>query len=197
MNEAKTVFFLKNHDTRSYGFAGRLCIAGSGNPTPVEAAKQIVNGVPFRLPPLFEMSEAEMFRSFRGVMKTMAVPTRLGFPAVEVFVDGVTTPLSAKDLDGWAADYRARNGFEQPATSDEHIREVERAMNRREDPIERQLRLAKKEERDSLVKSVAEIVMQVMKPAQAPTAPMAPVQGRNDEKPEDAPPAPQRARPRP
>lgn len=196
-------FRLKNNTERSIGLAGRLCIAGSGNPTPPEAQKQIIDGQPFRLPPAFEMTEAEMFKSFRGVLPHMKQLTRGGRAEIEVFIDGVPHPLEVKDIEGWADDYRGRHNLPRPQSSDDHAREAEKAMNRREDPIERQRRLEKEQERTDLVKSVTAAVLAVLKPelSQAPTPeaapPAPPARGRNDEAPELAPaPPPQRARPR-
>jgi hypothetical protein len=195
------MFKLKNNDVRSFGFAGNLCVAGSGNVTPPDAAKQVVNGHPFRLPPLFELTEDEMFKSFRGVFAAMTTHTREGRPSIEVFVEGVATPLTVKDIEGWADDYRAQRGLARPKSRTEHAKEVEKAMARQEDPIELQRRLDKEEERTTLVRTVTEAVLAVLRP-QAPSpaplpAPTVP-RGKNDEKPEETPaPVPQRTRPRP
>jgi hypothetical protein len=181
----ETKFKLKNNDIRSYGFAGKLCIAGSGNPTPPEAAKQIVDGAPFRLPPLFEMTEAEMFKSFEGVIEAMKTSTRGGRSAIEVFIDGVTTPLTVENIKEWAADYRGRLQMPEPKNHMERTREKERAMNRPEDAIERIQRTAKEEERSALVRAVAETVLEVMDRREKAAAPPAAPRSRNDEKPED------------
>lgn len=186
-----TIFRLKNNDVRSFGFSGRLCVAGSGNRTPPEAARVVINGEPFRLPPLFEMNEEEMFRSFRGVLAGMATATKMNTPAIEVFVEGVATPLTAQDIESWVAEYRDRHGLSQPKNRGEVAQEIERAMNRAEDPIERQRRLSKAEEQTALIKTVTAAVLAVLRPAPepAPAAPVAAPRGRNDEAPEETPPA--------
>jgi len=189
------MFKIRNNDTRSYGIAGRLCVAGSGCPTPPEAAKQIIDGQPFRLPPLFELTEDEMFKSYRGIIAVMKAHTRMGTPAIEVFVEGVPTPLAPKDIEGWLADHRSKKGLPEPRTTAQHTAEAERAMARPEDPIEVQQRLAKEQERNDLVKAVAATVAEILRPHVAQAAPDAAPRGRNDEKPETEQAG--RARPRP
>ncbi len=191
---AEAIFRLKNNTLRSFGFANRLCIAGSGNPTPPEAAKQLTpDGIPFRLPPMFEMSETEMFRSFRGVQHAMNEYGSHGKAAIEVFVDGVRTPLTVAELDEWAADYRTRHNLREPKNRQDHHAEIEKAMNRPEDIFERQARLEKDQDRKDLVTLVAATVVEILKangltPPTATSTPPAQPQGRarprNDEKTE-------------
>lgn len=124
------VFNLKNNDIRSFGFAGRLCVAGTGNPTPPEARAAGVN-----FPARFELTEDEMFRSYRGVTAAMKQRTRLNLQVIEVSLPGVDN-LSVSDLEGWAQEHRKNKGWKEPVSHEDHGKEIERAANRPEDPIE-------------------------------------------------------------
>jgi hypothetical protein len=177
-------FKLKNNDIRSYGFAGKTCIAGSGCPTPPEAAKQVIDGHPFSLPPLFELNEGEMFKSYRGVIAAMQEVVRTsGKPTIEVFVDGVATPLTVEQIKDWAAEHRKEKGWPEPTTREQHAREMERAMDRPEDPLERQVRLEREASEARLARTVANAMMEAFKRGGGalPTPPSEPGQGRNDE----------------
>jgi hypothetical protein len=110
-----------------------------------------------------------------------------GKPVLEVFVDGVATPLTVQQIKDWASEYRAVKGWPEPTTREQHAREVERAMDRPEDPLERQVRLEREASEARLARTVANAMIEAFKaqqlgPVSAPTS--EPVRGRNDEKPE-------------
>lgn len=146
--EKSTTFRLKNNDLRGYQFAGRLCIAGTGNPTPPEAMK--MNRM---LPAAFFMTEEEMFRSYRGITSAMRTRTREGNQAIQVFLEG-NIEMTAEDLEAFAKDIRKRNNWAEPKTRAEITAEVERAMNRPDDPVELAAKRAKTEEGERLATAV-------------------------------------------
>lgn len=168
-------FNLVNNSVRSYGFAGRLCVAGAGCPTPPKAAE-----TGFKLDPRFPMSESEMFKSFRGVLDTMKTVTPQGVPAIQVFIDGVKDPLSEQDLLAWAEEQRKERGWASPGTRQDHAVEVERAMDRPEDPLET---LAKQgqDERDARLVRLVISALRAERDAAAPPPP-APAKKNNDAK---------------
>lgn len=153
MKEQETKFRLRNNSLRSYGIAGKLCVAGCGNPTPPEAAKH-----GFAHQPMMELSAAEMFKSYRGIVAVMKQPTGTGKAAVEVLVDGVRDPLTPADLESWAAEYRTGLGWKTPATKADHAEEVERAMNRPEDPLEATVRREAEKRDAKLVETIVAVL---------------------------------------
>lgn len=151
--ESKTVFKLRNNAVRSFGFAQKVCVAGAGCPTPPAAAKQ-----GFEFTPLFALTETEMFQSFRGVLAAMAEHTAQGKPAIEVFVSGVKEPISITDLTNWADEHRKAKKWSAPKTVREHGAEVERAMNRPEDPLEVNMRQASEQRDARLIETVLKAI---------------------------------------
>lgn len=108
---------IKNNSLRNHGFAGRLCLAGTGCPTPEDAAK-----MGLKLPEKFELDEAEFFRSHRGILATMAMRLPNGGDEIEVLVNG--EKLSKEDILGFVREYRKRHNLPEPTTPDEHHAEL-------------------------------------------------------------------------
>jgi len=172
------MFKLKNNAVRSYGFAGRICEAGAGCTTPEEVAK----AVSFRFKPVFEMSEEDMFKSWRGVIAAMKTRNPDGTHAIEVLIDGGPKEgLTPEDLKHWADEHREKLGWAKPTSLVEHGAELERVMDRPEDPLEVGVR-NRQDERD---KRLVEMVMKAVRGTPAPEPAPPPPRGRNDEKPEE------------
>lgn len=149
-----TVYKLRNNSMHPHAFAAGLCVSGAGCP-PNPEWQQVMQATGKGMPPLYEMSELQMFRSHRGVLAAMKVRTLRGQPEIEVLADGIGEPLTEKQLNAAMDEYREKHGHPKPDTKEAHVAEMERSMNRPEDPIEKAQRLEREKRDERLFEMVA------------------------------------------
>ena len=120
------------------------------------------------MPALYPLTEMQMFRSHRGVIAAMKMRCPNGEMAIDVLPDGVEPAMTVAQLESAMDEYRVSKGYAKPTKPEEHVAEIEKAMNRPEDPIERVQRL----ERDRTDKRQMEMFADVL--AQKNAGPAAP-----------------------
>lgn len=154
MTTVNTVTYkIRNNNVRDLGFAGKICRAGAGCVTPEVLAK---TGRSFE--PLFTLTTKEMFKSYRGVVPAMDNRLPNGNMEIDVLADGVEPKLTSEALRAAMDEYRATLGSKKPTNRDELVAELEIAMERPEDPMERHHRIREERQTSTMLKMVVEVM---------------------------------------
>lgn len=152
-----TTYKLRNNSVRGIGLCGRVCQPFAG----VMPPKQFVPlGTTQQLFPFFTMTEEEMFRGYRGVVPHMTARVMYngisGEMELDVLADGVEPKLTVDALKRAMDEYRDKHGHKKPERPEDVTAELERAMNRPEDPVEKSARVERERRDHSMVKAMQE-----------------------------------------